>query len=496
MLNNINRSVPSLVPKNYKSNFVNEKIKLILPELLARNIKLSERLKNKLKVSSFLNNTENRNQKYLKYFLISSDKRVRDIKTGLELSKAVKQSAKSLSNLCSKLDNDIILKNSDFLTEEKKLLNENTEQETHMKIINLLFNLKNTLKKKNIKKQITQTTENVKYLSKSYMNNIKGFITNKLENESKIVNHKINSYKSKLNHPINEKREFKSFVDQLDISNLKLLNYQKPQPIPITDRECSSMARIKNNLYPYMMQSHKNIKKQIINLNHKNLHHNLSFNDNGKSLILEKDTFRVLKSLSSNGQNLPLKIDKTENKVNSLLDIVLPNPNTYNTLLEKSRESQLGKKNFDIKNEVYTGDKLEQIIKDQRELDKHLSNKLKLQKIVNTFKTEINRVKNIQMSFEKKNKLNNKLVIQRPLLLNFNKLKRKSQNSENSTINEQTTSLMTKRIKMNSQNKGKIKGDDSSLFSNSFKNLESISMMENKNMNQSFYSGINKISVN
>ena len=163
MLNNINRSVPSLVPKNYKSNFVNEKIKLILPELLARNIKLSERLKNKLKVSSFLNNTENRNQKYLKYFLISSDKRVRDIKTGLELSKAVKQSAKSLSNLCSKLDNDIILKNSDFLTEEKKLLNEKTEQETHMKIINLLFNLKNALKKKNVKKQRTQTTENVKY---------------------------------------------------------------------------------------------------------------------------------------------------------------------------------------------------------------------------------------------------------------------------------------------------------------------------------------------
>ena len=112
-------SIPSIVPRNYKSNFVSEKLNLILPELLARNIKLTDRLKGKLKVSTFLNNTEIRNQKYLKYFLSSSDKRLRDIKTGLKLSKAVKQSTKNLSNLCNKIDNDVILQNSDFLTEEK-----------------------------------------------------------------------------------------------------------------------------------------------------------------------------------------------------------------------------------------------------------------------------------------------------------------------------------------------------------------------------------------
>ena len=115
--------ISTRIPKNYRANEINEKLKLILPELLARNMKLTDRLKNKLKVSTFLNNTENRNQKYLKMFLSSSDKRVKDIKTGLELSKAVKQSSKNLSNLCSKIDSDIILQNSEFLSGEKKLLN-------------------------------------------------------------------------------------------------------------------------------------------------------------------------------------------------------------------------------------------------------------------------------------------------------------------------------------------------------------------------------------
>jgi hypothetical protein len=45
--------IPSLVPKNYKANLINDKISVILPELLDRNMKLTDRLKSKLKVSTF-----------------------------------------------------------------------------------------------------------------------------------------------------------------------------------------------------------------------------------------------------------------------------------------------------------------------------------------------------------------------------------------------------------------------------------------------------------
>ena len=472
--------ISTRIPKNYRVNDINEKLKIILPELLARNMKLTDRLKNKLKVSTFLNNTENRNQKYLKMFLSSSDKRVKDIKTGLELSKAVKQSSKNLSNLCSKIDSDIILQNSDFLSSEKKLLNENTEQETHMKINSLISNLKDMVKKiKYIPNSSRDNiTNNSKYLSKSYINNINNILKNKLENEKNIVNHKINSYKSKLKNSIKEKKEYKNYADKIDLANLKLLNYKKPKPIPISDRESSSMARIKNVLYPIMAKSDTSLRQKIINLNPKNSYNNLSFNENGKSQILDKDSFGVLKGLSSNNQKLTMKIDKTVQKVNSLIDIKLPNPGLYKILLEKNREEQCGKKSFDLglKKEIYAPDELEKIINNQKELDKHIQNKMKLQKIIDTLKFEVDKFKNIDIAYNsEQSKKNNNKIIQRPLLMNYNKMKRKSKLSENSNYVEQTTSVMSKQLfHINSQSNIKKKDDDSSLLNTNSKIYDSV----------------------
>ena len=470
--------ISTKVPKNYRANIINEKLKLILPELLARNLKLTDRLKNKLKVSTFLNNTENRNQRYLKIFLSSSDKRVRDIKTGLELSKAVKQSSKNLSNLCSKIDNDIILQNSDFLSSEKKLLNENTEQETHMRINSLISNMKNMVKKINNYHVPKSSTNNSKYLSKSYINNINNILKNKLENEKNIVNYKINSYKSKLKDSLLDKREFKNFADSIDITNLKLLNYKKPEPIPIVDRESSSMARIKNVLYPLMAQSNKTIRQKIINLNPKNNlnNNNLSFNENGKSQISDKNSFGVLKGLSSISQKLTMKIDKTVKKVNSLLDIKLPNPKLYNVLLEKNREKQRHRKSFELeaKNEIYEDAELEEIINNQKELDKHLQNKMKLQKIINTLKSEVDKFINTNIYNSEQNKKSNK-IMQKPLLMSYNIMKRKNKlNESSSNYIEQTTSIMSKKFNMNSQSNIKKSHDDSSLLNTNSKIFDSV----------------------
>ena len=470
--------ISTKVPKNYRANIINEKLKLILPELLARNLKLTDRLKNKLKVSTFLNNTENRNQRYLKIFLSSSDKRVRDIKTGLELSKAVKQSSKNLSNLCSKIDNDIILQNSDFLSSEKKLLNENTEQETHMRINSLILNMKNMVKKINNYHVPKSSTNNSKYLSKSYINNINNILKNKLENEKNIVNYKINSYKSKLKDSLLDKREFKNFADSIDITNLKLLNYKKPEPIPIVDRESSSMARIKNVLYPLMAQSNKNIRQKIINLNPKNnlSNNNLSFNENGKSQISDKNSFGVLKGLSSISQKLTMKIDKTVKKVNSLLDIKLPNPKLYNVLLEKNREKQRLRKSFEFeaKKEIYEDAELEEIINNQKELDKHLQNKMKLQKIINTLKSEVDKFINTNIYNSEQNKKSHK-IMQKPLLMSYNIMKRKNKlNESSSNYIEQTTSIMSKKFNMNSQSNIKKSHDDSSLLNTNSKIFDSV----------------------
>ena len=88
--------------KYEKMKILNSKINMVLPELMSSNIKLSERLKNKLKVSTLFNNIEHRNKRYFKGFISSSHKRVSDLKTGLEMNKAIKQSKKKLALLKQK----------------------------------------------------------------------------------------------------------------------------------------------------------------------------------------------------------------------------------------------------------------------------------------------------------------------------------------------------------------------------------------------------------
>ena len=58
-----------------------KRIECSLPELMTRNLKLGQELKNKITISSFMNDTETKTKKYLTQFLVSSRKRVKDIKT-------------------------------------------------------------------------------------------------------------------------------------------------------------------------------------------------------------------------------------------------------------------------------------------------------------------------------------------------------------------------------------------------------------------------------
>ena len=144
----------------------------------------------------------------------------------------------------------------------------------------------------------------------------------------------------------------------------------------------------------------------------------------------------------------------------------------YKILLEKTREEQCGKKSFDLglKKEIYAPNELEKIINDQKELDKHIQNKMKLQKIINTLKYEVDKFKNIDIAYnsEQSKKINHK-IMQRPLLMNYNKIKRQNKLNENSNYIEQTTSVMSKNIfHMNSQSNIKKKDEDSiSLNTNS-----------------------------
>ena len=180
----IDEEIEDFEKKQKRMDLLNSKISLILPELMSRNIKLIERLKNKLKVSSFFNNIEHRNKKYLHDFISSSDKRAKDLKTGLKINKAIEQSSKSMSLLCRQMSDDIILKNADLLLKEKKLISENTEYETHTKINELIHDLKKTVKTHN-ESQIKPIKKIIKSLSDKEIKEAQDYIGDKIINEEK-----------------------------------------------------------------------------------------------------------------------------------------------------------------------------------------------------------------------------------------------------------------------------------------------------------------------
>ena len=81
------------IPKKNKK--ILKKIEGSLNELMEKNIKLCQELQNKITISSFMNETETKTKKYFTQFVLSSRKRVKDIKTGLELENVIKKGSKN-----------------------------------------------------------------------------------------------------------------------------------------------------------------------------------------------------------------------------------------------------------------------------------------------------------------------------------------------------------------------------------------------------------------
>ena len=184
------------IRKQKKMDALNSKISLILPELMSRNIKLIDRLKNKLKVSSFFNNIEHRNKKYFQDFISSSHKRAKDLKTGLKISKAIKQGSRTMSLLCKQMSDDIILKNANILLKEKKLISENTEQETHIKINDLIHSIKDAIKPPTTLK-LSPNKVLIKSMSDEEILKAKNIVGNKIIKEENELQQKINDYLTK-----------------------------------------------------------------------------------------------------------------------------------------------------------------------------------------------------------------------------------------------------------------------------------------------------------
>ena len=173
------------------------------------------------------------------------------------------------------MEDDLIMKNKDLLLNEKKLISENTEQETHMKLNNLLSVIKKAIKPPSISEQEKQAKE-VKILTENEVDKMKDFIGQKLIIEQNNFHNNITNYVNKLNSSFRSeryekeenrnriKREFNNFVEGLNLQGgIKLINFKKPKPIPIKDKESANLLRIKKLLYPSLI-SKTELQKLIV----------------------------------------------------------------------------------------------------------------------------------------------------------------------------------------------------------------------------------------
>ena len=340
----------------YKRNkVILDKIKKNLPELMSRNIMLGERLKNKIIVSSFMNNTENKNQKYLKNFVISSGKRVKDLKTGLGLKKVMKKGINNLSPICNNINKDIIIKNSDFLIKQKKLINEKTEQETHIKINALIKGIKHIIKPvKILRKPVNHKI--VKSVSEEEIFKAKKLIKHELNNDEKKLKNKINFYINKLNTiAISKPREFKKIANNIYLkSNLKMINYSKPKLNVAKDSESSNLLRIRKHLIQSIqnnIKTQKNEEKELENEDKfKNYINYINKKPSTSVINTSNDTLNVLKNLAYKNKDLDKKAINNLNKINSLIDIKLPYCSNYYRTIKYCKDKQNKSKNLSMDN--------------------------------------------------------------------------------------------------------------------------------------------------
>ena len=404
--------------KKKKMAIINSKVRTILPELINRNKKLVDRLRDKLKVSSFFNNIEKRNKLYLQTFISSSNKRKRDLKTGIQIDNVIKKNSEIMSILCDKMDDDILIKSFDKLKKEKKLIFEKTEEETHNKIDELLNNLKSTIKKPQKLNKELKIIGNDNISNKKDINEIKEYIGNKIKIEEENTDNKITDYLKKLNYIFktygyNEKtdeigeteneenkdkyykrkKEIKKLSENIYIkNNLKLINYTKPKPYQLKDKESTNMQRIKDCLYPKLIRNlaFKNKESETLNqsdsalhtqtvmfsqndgLIQNNIHKNSQISDINNNLSSKrkeldkiddtsenintdkKDFLEVLNMLSTQGKFFTQRFQKKLKKINSLIDIHLPNLKNYESILNHLNKNKNNSDNLNEENRTKT----------------------------------------------------------------------------------------------------------------------------------------------
>ena len=349
-----------------------------LPELMLRNLKKGQRLKSKVEVSFLLNNIELRNQAYLKKLVSSSEKTLQNIKSGLDFKKAMELSQGKLSPINYQILDDYFLRKNNVITNTKRHLGKNTEEESNGIIKSSLHIIKHFLNPTNkIAEEPEIELPKKKFLSKSELIEAEKVIGNKLIQDENVLNARVKKYldrvqKIKLTAPRNDNvydpkwlkvnrdknKDFYFYADNVSLNNsdIKMIHYKKLEPIPIRDKSCPNLKEIKEKLFPDIKEgkldkdNYVNIKNcnsvKIINeMQIKKKFGEKKFLDiNGEISDVKinrkkKDSYNTLNRIVIRNKSLSKINNYRYKKLSSLLDIELPKLSDYDLMIHKRKKS-------------------------------------------------------------------------------------------------------------------------------------------------------------
>ena len=314
-----------------KNKKILKKIDKALPELLSHNLKRGQELKGKIFISNFMNHTENKTNKYLTQIISSSLKRVKDIKTGLSLNKVVKKGTKNLGTIYNNINKDILIKNKDFILNEKKLINEKIENWESDNINELINKIKYSIHPVKLRKK-PESLNIVKSISQDEMSKIKSVISNQFLKDENILKNNINLYKKNLLTlaESNSNKFHKLSSDMHLDTNLKMINYSKPTFVTFKRKKNLNLLKIRT----LFSKSYKEKEKNEINKTHKSIDNK---NEN-TSTFNKNETMIVLKNLAKDKKSLEIKTNYRLKRINSMVDIKLPFYSNYHRTIKYCRK--------------------------------------------------------------------------------------------------------------------------------------------------------------
>ena len=363
-------------------------INTFIPELLEKTSRHNKEILNRLTICDILTNFESKNSKDLHRYVVESNNRYKETKSGNQIHSVIGRSIEKINPISERILNDNYY--TDFnIDKEKKQLKHKLNTKENKSIEQLMKNIKdststlskgerkirNRLNQIIEKKQKTQqpdlfknTNTHIKYASSSTEAQSKGInncseevkekndtlINEFFQEDDKRVNDLINKHKEiitrlKLKVEIKEKKEGKetriSDTDKIvktlkhlinfNNTSFKLLSYSKPIPIVKVNNH--------NKIYsdPIDVQKIMKISKENKTTSGKFISlDSPSFKKTFVSQVDCSDTKNLVRDEAINSFSMNQTLKEKEAFIDSMLQIRLPLITEYDTIVKDKRESK------------------------------------------------------------------------------------------------------------------------------------------------------------